>query len=124
MPRTVWRVINLQPRTLWRRGGRALPSTTVPLAEPGGAVVFPPMPPIEVNDTLAAIEAVRRLPFIDGKRVAVMGGSHGGYVMSKVISRADLRGGILCSPAIFDLIELWKAREQKVDMVQVIKNKI
>jgi dipeptidyl aminopeptidase/acylaminoacyl peptidase len=98
--------------------------TTVPLTEPGGAVVFPPLPPIEINDTLEAIEAVRHLPFIDGKRVAVMGGSHGGYVMSKVVSRADLRGGILCSPAIFDLIELWKAREQKVDMIQVIKNKI
>jgi dipeptidyl aminopeptidase/acylaminoacyl peptidase len=77
-----------------------------------------------VNDTLAAIEDVRRLPFIDGKRVVVMGGSHGGYVMSKVISRADIRGGILCSPAIFDLIELSKALDQHVEMIQHIKDKI
>jgi dipeptidyl aminopeptidase/acylaminoacyl peptidase len=98
--------------------------TTVPLTVPGGAIVFPALPPIEVHDTLAAIEEVRHLPFIDGKRVAVMGGSHGGYVMSKVVSRADLRCAILCSPAIFDLIELSKALDQKVDMIQTIKNKI
>lgn len=84
-------------------------STTVPLRFPGGAVVGPALPPIEINDTLGAIEQVRRLPFVDGKRVAVMGGSHGGYVMSKVISRSDVRAGIICSPAIFDTIELYRA---------------
>ena len=30
----------------------------------------------------------------------------------------------MCSPAIFDVIELWKALEHKVDMIQIIKNKI
>lgn len=99
-------------------------STTVPLRFPGGAIVFPPHPPIELNDTLAAIEAVRQTPLLDGKRVAVMGGSHGGYVMSKVISRTDVRCGIICSPAIFDLIELSRALDHKVEMIQTIKNKI
>jgi dipeptidyl aminopeptidase/acylaminoacyl peptidase len=98
--------------------------TNVPLANPAGAVVFPALPPIEWNDTLAAIEAVRSLPFIDRKRVAVIGGSHGGYVMSKVVSRADLSCAIICAPAILDLIELSKAIDQKVDMAQVIKNKV
>jgi len=99
-------------------------SEDVPLRFPGGAVTFPRLPPIEVNDVLGAIEQVRRLPFVDGSRIAVMGGSHGGNVMSRVISRTNLRGGIICSPAIFDPIELWKALERKVEMVQPIKNKI
>jgi dipeptidyl aminopeptidase/acylaminoacyl peptidase len=99
-------------------------STKVPLRFPGGAIVFPPHPPIELNDTLASIAAVRRVPFIDGKRVAVMGGSHGGYVMSKVISRTDVRCGIICSPAIFDLIELSRALDKNVPMIQHIKDKI
>jgi dipeptidyl aminopeptidase/acylaminoacyl peptidase len=99
-------------------------STKVPLRFPGGAIVFPPHPAIEVNDTLASIEAVRKMPFIDGKRVAVMGGSHGGYVMSKVISRTDVRCGIICSPAIFDLIELARALDKNVPMIQHIKDKI
>jgi dipeptidyl aminopeptidase/acylaminoacyl peptidase len=99
-------------------------STTVPLRFPGGAIVFPALPPIEINDTLAAIKAVRQIQFIDGTRVAVMGGSHGGYVMSKVISRADVRCGIICSPAIFDLIELSRALAKNVPMIETIKNKI
>jgi dipeptidyl aminopeptidase/acylaminoacyl peptidase len=98
--------------------------TKVPLRFPGGEIVFPPMPPIEVNDTLAAVEAVRRTPMLDAKRIAVMGGSHGGYVMSKVISRTSLRGGIICSPAIFDTIELGRALDRNVPMIQTIKNKI
>ena len=98
--------------------------TAVPLRFPGGAIVFPPHPPIELNDTLAAIEAVRKTPSLDPKRIAVMGGSHGGYVMSKLISRTGVRCGIVCSPAIFDLIELARALDRNVPMIQVIKNKI
>jgi dipeptidyl aminopeptidase/acylaminoacyl peptidase len=98
--------------------------TAVPLTNSAGAVVFPPHPPIETNDTVAAIAAVRTLPSIDGKRVAVMGGSHGGYVMARVASRADLSCAIICAPAILDTIELSRAMEQKVDMIQVIKNKV
>ena len=44
--------------------------------------------------------------------------------MSKVLSRADLRGGIICSPAIFDAIELSRALDRGVPMIQHIKNKI
>ena len=55
----------------------------MPLRFPGGAVVFPPHPPVELNDTLAAIEAVRHTPSIDGRRIAVIGGTHGGYVWRK-----------------------------------------
>jgi dipeptidyl aminopeptidase/acylaminoacyl peptidase len=98
--------------------------TDVPLKVPAGAVVFPALPTIEWNDTVAAIDAVRRLPYIDGQRVAVIGGSHGGYVMARVASRTDLRCAIVCAPAILDLIELSKAIDRNVDMVQVIKNKV
>ena len=99
-------------------------STNVPLRFPGGAIVFPPHPPIELNDTLAAMEAVRHTPSLDGSRIAVMGGSHGGYVMSKLISRTNVRCGIICSPAIFDVIELGRALDRGVEMIQIIKNKI
>jgi dipeptidyl aminopeptidase/acylaminoacyl peptidase len=98
--------------------------TNVPLTNPAAAVVFPALPPIEWNDAIAAIEGVRRLPYIDAKRVAVMGGSHGGHVMARVASRSDLSCAILCAPAIFDPIELSKAIDQKAEAIQVIKNKV
>jgi dipeptidyl aminopeptidase/acylaminoacyl peptidase len=96
-------------------------STAVPLKFPGGAVVFPPFPPIELKDTLGAIEQIRQLPFIDSKRVGVMGGSHGGYIMSKVLSRSDVRFGIICSPAIFDVIELSRALDRGAELNPHIK---
>jgi dipeptidyl aminopeptidase/acylaminoacyl peptidase len=98
--------------------------TRVPLRFPGGAVSMPAHPAIEWHDALAAIEAVRNLSYIDGRRIAIMGASHGGNVHSHVVSRADIQGSILCSPAIFDLIELAKALDQNVPMIQPIKNKI
>ena len=84
---------------------------------PGGGV-------IEWHDALASIEAARNLSYIDSQRIAIMGGSHGGHVYSEVVVRADLRCAILCSPAIFDLIELAKARDNNVEEVDAIKNAI
>jgi endo-1,4-beta-xylanase len=65
--------------------------------------------PIETDDTIDAIKTVRRLPFIDPARVGLMGGSHGANVASKVISRIDTSGAVLCAPAAIDLIEVKKA---------------
>jgi len=79
---------------------------------------------LEWHDALAAIEDVRNLSYIDGRRIAIMGGSHGAHVYSEVVVRANIRCAVLCSPAIFDLIELAKARDSDVPEVSAITNAI
>ena len=49
-----------------------------------------------------AIKTVRQYPFVDAKRVGMMGGSHGGNVISKVISRIEVQGAVICAPAAID----------------------
>jgi dipeptidyl aminopeptidase/acylaminoacyl peptidase len=84
---------------------------------PGGGV-------IEWHDALASIDAVRHLSYIDGRRIAVMGGSHGAHVYSEVVVRTNIRCAVLCSPAIFDLIELARARDRQVPEVSAIMGAI
>ena len=98
--------------------------TAVPLARPGGAIPFPALPPIEWHDAIAATEDARNLSFVDGRRIAVIAGSHGAYVMSHVVSRADIQAAVLCSPAIFDFIELSRAIDAGVPAVDPVKNKV
>jgi len=79
---------------------------------------------IEWDDAIAAIEAVRRLQFIDGSRVALFGGSHGAGVISRLASRAGVRCAVLCAPAALDLIEVSKAVGRGVEVVPVLKKMI
>jgi len=67
--------------------------------------------PIEWDDTVLAVESVRQLPFIDDQRIAMIGGSHGGMVTSRVISRCVLNCAVACAPAAIDLIEVAKAKQ-------------
>ena len=60
----------------------------------------------EWDDAVAAVAAVRRMDFIDGGRLALMGGSHGGHVMARISSRVEARCAVLCSPAVIDPIEI------------------
>jgi endo-1,4-beta-xylanase len=80
--------------------------------------------PIETDDALEAIQAVRKLPFIDGQRVGLWGASHGANVASRVIARADLRGAILCAPAALDLIEVKKADGRGEPVVPILRKLI
>ncbi len=64
---------------------------------------------IEFDDSVEAVKAVRKLPFVDPNRVGLMGGSHGAQVSSRLVSRVDVRGAALCAPAAIDLIEVKKA---------------
>jgi endo-1,4-beta-xylanase len=80
--------------------------------------------PIETDDTIEAIKSVRQLPFIDAARVGLMGGSHGANVASKVISRIDTRGAVLCAPAAIDLIEVKKAAAAGENVVPILKKLI
>ena len=87
------------------------------LSLPGGGV-------LEWHDGLAAIEALHHLSYIDNRRVAIMAGSHGAHVYSEVVVRSTVRCAVLCSPAIFDLIELARARDKGVPEVSAITNAI
>ena len=46
--------------------------------------------PREWDDTLVAVNKARSFSFVDPKRMAMMGGSHGGHVTGRMISRTDL----------------------------------
>jgi endo-1,4-beta-xylanase len=97
--------------------GRSMQSPVVDFLKQGWAVYsidYRPVEgisiePIETDDSIEAVKTVRALPFIDPARVGLMGGSHGANVASKMISRVDTRGAILCAPAALDLIEVKKA---------------
>jgi dipeptidyl aminopeptidase/acylaminoacyl peptidase len=62
--------------------------------------------PLEWDDTVIAVKLARSFPFVDSKRIAMMGGSHGGHVTARMASRVDLACAVLCAPAGLDLIEL------------------
>lgn len=67
------------------------------------------MEEIEIDDSVAAVETARKLPFVDPQRLGILGGSHGGHVAARLVSRVDARGVVLCAPAALDLIEVKKA---------------
>jgi acetyl esterase/lipase len=61
---------------------------------------------LEWDDTVIAVTKARAWPFVDPKRVAMFGGSHGGHVTGRMTSRVDLTCAVLCAPAGLDLIAL------------------
>jgi dipeptidyl aminopeptidase/acylaminoacyl peptidase len=77
--------------------------------------------PTETDDSIEAVKAVRKMPFIDPTRVGLMGGSHGANVSSRLLSRVDTKGAILCAPAAMDLIEVKKAAAQGEPVVPILK---
>ena len=62
--------------------------------------------PVEWKDTIAAIEHAKQLPYIDSARIALMGSSHGGHVMTRVALRADVSCAVLAAPAVLNLLEI------------------
>lgn len=76
--------------------------------------------PEEFDDTVKAVEAARALPFVDPKRVGYMGHSHGAQVGTRVVSRVDLSGAVLCAPAAMDFIEIKKAMKSGVKLVPIL----
>jgi endo-1,4-beta-xylanase len=80
--------------------------------------------PIEFDDTVEAVKAARALPFVDPKHVGYMGHSHGAQVGTRVISRVDLCGAVICAPAAMDLIEVNKAFQRGDKLVPVLKKMI
>jgi len=80
--------------------------------------------PLEFDDTVEAVKTLRRYPFVDPRRVGYMGGSHGGQVGSRVVSRVDLSGAVLCAPAALDLIEDKKAAGRGEPVVGILKKMV
>jgi dienelactone hydrolase len=60
----------------------------------------------EWKDAIDGIEAAKKLSFVDSSRVAMMGGSHGANVLSRVASREDVQAAVLCAPAAIYLPEI------------------
>ncbi len=69
----------------------------------------PVTPALVQADVTAAIAAARSSPLVDPKRFAVLGGSRGGGVLSRLVSRVEVQCAVLCAPALIDLIEISKA---------------
>jgi dipeptidyl aminopeptidase/acylaminoacyl peptidase len=78
------------------------------------------MEEIEIDDAIEAVKAVRKLPFVDPDRLGILGGSHGGHVTSRLMTRVESRGAILCAPAALDLIEVKKAAGRGEKFVAVL----
>jgi dipeptidyl aminopeptidase/acylaminoacyl peptidase len=62
--------------------------------------------PLEIEDTIAAVNKARSFSFVDPKRMAMFGGSHGGHITGRMTSRVSLCCAVLCAPAGLDLIAL------------------
>jgi dipeptidyl aminopeptidase/acylaminoacyl peptidase len=80
--------------------------------------------PIQYSDAVAGIEAARQLPFVDADRLAVMGGSHGAHVMSRVASMVNARCGVLYSPTLLDMGQMRRALKEEKDPVVLTRLKL
>jgi enterochelin esterase-like enzyme/dienelactone hydrolase len=76
--------------------------------------------PIEFDDTVDAIRQLRKPPFVDPNRIGVIGVSHGGQVLARVISRVTVQGAVLEAPAGMDLIADKKAAADGVQVAPVL----
>jgi dipeptidyl aminopeptidase/acylaminoacyl peptidase len=68
--------------------------------------------PLEWDDTLIAINKARNWSFVVANRIAMVGGSHGGHVVGRMVSRTPLVCAVLNAPAGLDLISLSKLADQ------------
>ncbi|HEY2410875.1 MAG TPA: prolyl oligopeptidase family serine peptidase, partial [Pirellulaceae bacterium] len=71
-----------------------------------------------------AVKALTAMPFVDAKRIGLMGGSHGANVSSRLVSRLDVAGAVLCAPAAMDLIEIKRAATAGKEPVVKILTKL
>ncbi|MCW0218997.1 MAG: putative Ig domain-containing protein [Prosthecobacter sp.] len=55
-----------------------------------------------------AVETARRLPYVDSRRIAMFGQSHGGILTCSAASKLDILCAIPCAPAAIDPIAAWR----------------
>lgn len=53
-------------------------------------------------------ETARRLPYVDARRVAMFGQSHGGILTCSAASKLDILCAVPCAPAAIDAIAAWR----------------
>ena len=58
-----------------------------------------------------AIETAQRLPYVDARRVAMVGQSHGGMVSCRSASHLDILCAVPCAPAAIDPIAAWRFQQ-------------
>lgn len=68
--------------------------------------------PLEIDDTLAAVNKAKSFSFVDPKRMAMFGGSHGGHITARMTSRTSLACAVVCAPAGLDLIAISQLAEK------------
>ncbi len=111
--------------------GKAMNSPTADFIKAGWAVYsidYRPqekvnIDPTEIDDSVEAVKVARAYPFVDSQRVGYIGFSHGAQLGTRIVSRVDLSGAILCAPAAMDLIEVKKAiaeRHEKLNAILMI----
>lgn len=112
--------------------GRSMQSPVVDFIQAGWAIYsidYRPtekiaIVPIEFDDCVEAIKVVRKFSFVDPDRLGLMGGSHGAQVSSRLVSRVDVSGAVLCAPAAIDLIEVKKAAARGEPVVPILNKMI
>ncbi len=63
--------------------------------------------PLEYEDEIAIIEAVKQLPYIDGDRIALIGMSHGGEMVLKIASEYHgVAAAVASEPAAHEFLAL------------------
>ena len=86
-----------------------LPDSFTPRGHPDGICTVPPgqrhpgvTPARRANDAYAALAYLRTLPYVDGNRVAVMGGSHGGAsTLATMVAPQSKDRGFLAAVALY-----------------------
>jgi dienelactone hydrolase len=64
-------------------------------------------PPLEYNDLMAIIEDVRRLPYIEPKKVGLIGNSHGGGMILKAAAEGlDVAAAVIEEPDASEFLQL------------------
>jgi dienelactone hydrolase len=86
-----------------------LPDSFTPRGHAGGICTVPPLqrnsgvtPTERANDAYAALAYLRTLPYVDGNRVGVMGGSHGGAsTLATMVAPQAKDKGFLAAVALY-----------------------
>ncbi|MCZ6674461.1 MAG: dienelactone hydrolase family protein [Verrucomicrobia bacterium] len=62
--------------------------------------------PLDHDDVVSAIEYVKRLPYVDANQVGMVGLSHGGELIMKVLSEIDIGAAVCHEPAAHEFLGL------------------
>ena len=76
----------------------------VPWAYPKAGKLVPkgnimPRAPLDYDDLISTVGYFKKLPYVDPKRVALVGSSHGGELILKAVTEIDVAAGVCSEPA-------------------------